>query len=54
MDKNPLIRKYLAVGIILLFVGTAIISSGAQDTGKSSLPTSSDHWLYVLRFQQDP
>ena len=40
-------RKCLAVGIILLFVGTAIISSGAQDIEKSSLPTSSGQWLYV-------
>jgi parallel beta-helix repeat protein len=47
MDKYPSIGKCLAVGIILLFVGTAIISSGAQDIEKSSLPTSSGYWLYV-------
>jgi parallel beta-helix repeat protein len=38
-------RKCLAVGIILLFVGTSIIPSIAQDTEKP-LPTSRG-WLYV-------
>ncbi len=47
MDKYPLVRKGLAVGIILLFVGTAIISTTAQDTEKPSLLTSSGNWLYV-------
>jgi parallel beta-helix repeat protein len=46
MKKNPLIGKGLAVGIILLFVGTCIIPSTAQDTEKP-LPTSRGHWLYV-------
>ena len=32
-------RKCLAVGIILLFIWTAIIPSTAQDTNKPSLPT---------------
>jgi len=40
MDKNPLIRKCLAVGIILLFVRTGILPTIAQDTGKTSLSTS--------------
>jgi len=40
-------RKVLAVGIILLFVATGIIPSGAQDIEKPSLPTYSGHWLYV-------
>jgi parallel beta-helix repeat protein len=40
-------RKCLAVGIILLFVGTSIIPSTAQDIEKLSLPTSSGNWLYV-------
>jgi len=40
-------RKGLAVGIILLFVGTCIIPSTAQDIEKSSLPTSRGNWLYV-------
>ncbi|MBE3140766.1 MAG: hypothetical protein IMZ53_09310, partial [Thermoplasmata archaeon] len=31
MDKNPLIRKGLAVGIILFFVGTCIIPAIAQN-----------------------
>jgi len=39
--------KWLAVGIILLFVGTSIISATAQNGEKPSLPTSSGHWLYV-------
>jgi parallel beta-helix repeat protein len=40
-------RKCLAVGIILLFVGTSVIPAIAQDMEKPSLPTSSGHWLYV-------
>jgi hypothetical protein len=36
----------LAVGIILLFVGTCIIPANAQDTEKP-LPTSRGNWLYV-------
>jgi nitrous oxidase accessory protein len=47
MDKNPLIIKYLVVGITLLFLGTTIVPSPAQDTEKSLLPTSSGKWLYV-------
>jgi len=39
-------RKGLAVGIILLFVGTCIIPAIAQDT-KTPLPTSRGNWLYV-------
>jgi len=46
MKKNPLIGKGLAVGIILLFVGTCIIPAIAQDT-KKPLPTSRGSWLYV-------
>ena len=40
-------QKCLAVGIILLFIGTAIIPSNGQITEKSSQPTSRGHWLYV-------
>jgi parallel beta-helix repeat protein len=40
-------RKCLAVGIILLFIGTAIIPSMAQDTKKSTKTSSRGHWLYV-------
>ena len=47
MDKYPLIRKGLAVGIVLLFVGTCFISVTAQYIEKPSLLTSSGHWLYV-------
>ncbi len=39
-------RKWLAVGIILLFVGTCIIPTIAKDTEKS-LPSSRGSWLYV-------
>ena len=39
-------RKWLAVGIILLFVGTCIIPANAQDTEKS-LSSSRGNWLYV-------
>jgi hypothetical protein len=39
MDKNPLIRKELAVGIILLFVGTGIIPATAIKINRNiSLP----------------
>jgi parallel beta-helix repeat protein len=37
----------LAVGIILLFIGTSIIPTLAQKIKKSSLPTSKGHWSYV-------
>ena len=39
MDKYPRIRKYLAIVIILLFVGTCFIPGIAQDGGKLLLPT---------------
>ena len=39
-------KKSLAVGIILLFIGTAIIQSTAQNVEKSS-SVSRGHWLYV-------
>jgi len=42
-----MIRKCLAVGIILLFIGTAIIPSSGQKIEKLSSPVSRDHWLYV-------
>ncbi len=47
MDKYPLISKGLAVGIVLLFVGTCFIPVTAQYIEKPSLLTSSGHWLYV-------
>jgi nitrous oxidase accessory protein NosD len=46
MNKYPLIGKWLAVGIILLFIGTSIIPAVAQDNEKL-LPTSRGNWLYV-------
>ena len=39
-------RKWLAIGIILLFVATAIIPAIAQTTEKSQ-STSRGNWLYV-------
>ena len=39
-------RKCLAIGIILLFVGTCIIPTTAQNTEKL-LPSSRGNWLYV-------
>ena len=39
-------RKWLAVGIILLFVGTCIIPTTAQNIEKL-LPASKGDWLYV-------
>jgi len=45
MDKKPLIRKWLAIGIILLFVGVTIAPTIAQNTEKSQ--TSRGTWLYV-------
>jgi hypothetical protein len=39
-------KKWLAIGIILLFVGTCFIPAIAQDT-KKPLPTSRGNWLYV-------
>jgi nitrous oxidase accessory protein NosD len=38
-------RKWLAIGIILLFVGTSIIPAMAQDTWKQT--SSRGNWLYV-------
>ncbi len=39
-------RKWLAIGIILLFVGTCIIPATAQDTEELQ-PSSRGNWLYV-------
>lgn len=47
MKKYPLIWKGLAVGIILLFIGTCIIPVTAQNIEKSSQSTSRGNWLYV-------
>jgi parallel beta-helix repeat protein len=46
VEEYQLKRKWLAVGIILLFVGTCIIPAMAQDVEKS-LPASRGNWLYV-------
>ena len=39
-------RKWMAVGLILLFVGTCLIPATAQNNVKQS-PTSRGEWLYV-------
>jgi len=39
-------RKWVTVGIILLFIGTCLIPAIAQDTEKPA-PTSRGEWLYV-------
>jgi parallel beta-helix repeat protein len=46
MSFNRL-KKCLAVGIILLFVGTCIFPVIAQNTQKPSQPASRGNWLYV-------
>jgi len=46
MEKKPLLKKGLTISVILLFLGTGIIPSTAQDTEKP-LPTSRGNWLYV-------
>jgi parallel beta-helix repeat protein len=46
MQKNLQLRKCLATGIILLFVGSCINPAIAQNTEKP-LPTSRGDWLYV-------
>jgi parallel beta-helix repeat protein len=46
MVRYPIGEKCLAVGIILLFIGTCIIPAIAQNTGKP-LPTSRGDWLFV-------
>ncbi len=46
MDKKPLIVKWLAVGIVLLFLGTCIIPSTGLNVEKSQI-TQRGNWLYV-------
>jgi parallel beta-helix repeat protein len=45
MQTNSLLKKGCAVGIILLFIGTAIIPSSGQKIEK--LSSRGGHWLYV-------
>jgi parallel beta-helix repeat protein len=40
-------KKWLAIGIILLFVATVFSPSTAQDVEKPSRPTSRGNWLHV-------
>jgi hypothetical protein len=47
MQTKSLLRKYSAIGIILLFVGTCIIPATAQNAKKLSQPMSRGSWLYV-------
>jgi hypothetical protein len=53
MDKKPLIRKSLAVGVILLFVMTGIIPGIAQDIKKPFLPTSKGWMKTFGEFGED-
>jgi nitrous oxidase accessory protein NosD len=46
MKEDRLLRKSLAVGIILLFVGTCLITATAHDIERP-LPISGGKWLYV-------
>ena len=45
MDRTPLVKKYTAIGIILLFVAIAYAPAIAQTTEKQSV--SRGTWLYV-------
>jgi parallel beta-helix repeat protein len=47
MQTQSLFRKCLAVGIILLFIGTCIIPVTTQGNKKSSISISRGNWLYV-------
>jgi len=47
MQTKSLLKKCFAVGIILLFIGTAIIPSSGQQIEKVSLPMSRSNTLYV-------
>jgi parallel beta-helix repeat protein len=47
MQTTSQLRKWLAAGIILIFIGTTFIPSSGQTIEKSSLSTSRSHWLYV-------
>lgn len=40
-------RKCLAVGIILLFVGTGVIQTTAQNIQKPSFPILKNNWLFI-------
>jgi len=44
MERNLILRKGLAVGIILLFVGTCLIPANSQDTEKQPLPNNDTWW----------
>jgi hypothetical protein len=46
MWNYPLIVKSLAIGIVLMFIGTVVNSSSAQNIENSS-SASRGHWLYV-------
>jgi len=46
MDKKPLIPKWSAIGVILLFLGTSIIPATAQNMD-NLLPTSKGITIYV-------
>jgi len=47
LSRTRVTQKYLAVTIILLFLGAYIIPATGQDSKKSTLPISAGNWLYV-------
>ena len=47
MKTNLFIKKGLAIGFILLFIGVAISPSNGQNIKKPSAPKSKGNWLYV-------
>ena len=47
MRTKPLLKKGLVVGIILLFIGTAMIPLNGQKIEKLSSPASGGNWFYV-------
>ena len=47
MERNHILRKGLVLGIILLFIGTSITPSTAQNIEKPALPSAKGNILYV-------
>lgn len=46
MDRNPLVKKYLTLGVMFFFIGTSIIPAIAQNT-ETPLSASRGTWLFV-------
>jgi parallel beta-helix repeat protein len=47
MKKYSLISKGVVIGIVLVFIGTSVLPSTAQEKNQSSTPSSRGSWLYV-------